>query len=73
MRFFLYKTCDLFYRSAAAQENCKAENVDYWANVTDFPHAVVATPSAVNGFFIGYVIENALWLLSSLLLFFGKP
>ena len=56
----------------AAQNNCIARNEPYWKTVNDTQTGVATKSYQVHGMFIGYLVENSLWFLLSILLFFGN-
>ncbi|EFX86060.1 hypothetical protein DAPPUDRAFT_309040 [Daphnia pulex] len=53
------------------RNSCIARNEPYWKDINDTQTGVVTKSSQVHGMFIGYLVENGLWFLCSVLLFFG--
>ncbi|XP_046455832.1 uncharacterized protein LOC124203199 isoform X2 [Daphnia pulex] len=53
------------------RNSCIARNEPYWKDINDTQTGVVTKSSQVHGMFIGYLVENSLWFLCSVLLFFG--
>ncbi|XP_045036446.1 serine/arginine repetitive matrix protein 1 isoform X1 [Daphnia magna] len=54
-----------------SRNNCIARNDEYWKNINDTQTGVVTKSNQVHGMFIGYIVENGLWFICSILLFFG--
>lgn len=54
-----------------AQNNCIAINNTYWRNINDTQTGVATKSYQVHGMFIAYLVENSLWFVLSVLLFFG--
>ena len=55
-----------------AQNNCIAHKVDFWKDINDTRTGVVTKSYQVQGMFIGYLIDNGIWLIASCLLLVGK-
>lgn len=51
-----------------SKNNCIAHNVEFWRDVNDTQTGVVTKSYQVHGMFIGYLVENSIWFLLSLLL-----
>ncbi|XP_057378104.1 uncharacterized protein LOC130700112 [Daphnia carinata] len=54
-----------------SRNNCIARNDEYWKTINDTQTGVVTKSYQVHGMFIGYLVENSLWFICSILLFFG--